>query len=390
MIRMRDGGVVDLNSLIADFRGRGSRMVLGAIKATLADHNKHASLDYWLRLNGARKPDQMQAETSLVEQLVDSGHFETIVMDCPDTGRKCKGLQLRQVLETEEQRAATWLIAKFLDQAKTLPYTNLNANGEYAGWVANFNVPLNDGSVLGLDLKKEKDLFLLFVLASAWSRTGPWENAVYFVVWMKLFQKDLPALWLDDDFVQAEVQNAPASLRQTIERCRDPAARKKISFRIDLYSSVGTLASHWHLILEQLKLMQQNQCYDDFFHFMRSIEGLGAGQKRMLIKIPLIMRELRCQLYPDIPGEYCCVPDARVYAALADLKKEHGLTITLSSTYGYGVRNLIKASSKLYRLFGNLYDLPLFAYSDLDFSKGAGSLNIGRTESISSPQRSSV
>lgn len=95
MINMRDGGAVDQHALIDCFREYGGSMVLGAIKASLAEHNKPRSLDYWLRLNGARNPDQMQAEASLVSQLVESGHFEAVVLKCPKTGRNCKGLRLR-------------------------------------------------------------------------------------------------------------------------------------------------------------------------------------------------------------------------------------------------------------------------------------------------------
>lgn len=89
-------------------------MVFGAIKAKFADHNKHRSLDYWLRSNGARSPDQMQAEGSLVEQLVGTGHFQEIVMACPDTGRQCKGLKLLKTPGDEKQKAATLSAGKFL------------------------------------------------------------------------------------------------------------------------------------------------------------------------------------------------------------------------------------------------------------------------------------
>ncbi|WP_027591527.1 hypothetical protein [Pseudomonas sp. RL] len=95
MIKMRDGGAFDQHALIACFREHGGSMVLGAVKASLAEHKKPRSLDYWLRLNGARIPDQMQAEASLVAQLVESGNFEAVVLKCPETGRNCKGLQLR-------------------------------------------------------------------------------------------------------------------------------------------------------------------------------------------------------------------------------------------------------------------------------------------------------
>ncbi len=72
-------------------------MVLGANKTKLANHDKHLSLDYWLRSNGARNPDQMQAESSLIEQLVGTGHFAETVMACPNTGRQCKALKLLRI-----------------------------------------------------------------------------------------------------------------------------------------------------------------------------------------------------------------------------------------------------------------------------------------------------
>jgi hypothetical protein len=252
-----------------------------------------------------------------------------------------------------------------VSQVEKLPYVNLNARGQYIGWVSNFNVPLRDGTVLRLDLAQENDLFLLFVLATAWSRSGPWENAVYFVTWMKLFKKDSPLFWLDERLVLEEKLQSNESLQRTMERCLNPSARRKISFRSDLYASVKVLAYNWARIVDELQLMQKDRDYKNFFEFMRSIKGLGEGERRMLIKIPLIMRELRCQLYPDIPGEYCCVPDARVYEAVTALKAERGMTITLNRAHGKDVQNLLKASSKIYDLFGDLYDLPLFAYPDL-------------------------
>jgi hypothetical protein len=91
---------------------------------------------------------------------------------------------------------------------------------------------------------------------------------------------------------------------------------------------------------------------------MREIEGLGVGDRKMLIKIPLILRELRCQnIYENISGELCCVPDARVF----DAGKELNLKIPRTGN----LENLIVSSTKIYKLFGDLYDIPLFAYNDL-------------------------
>ena len=77
----------------------------------------------------------------------------------------------------------------------------------------------------------------------------------------------------------------------------------------------------------------------------------------MLIKIPLILRELRCQnIYENISGGYCCVPDMRVIEA-AD-----ALDLNLSPVTE---RNLFQLSERIYGDFGDLYDLPLFAYEDI-------------------------
>jgi len=52
-----------------------------------------------------------------------------------------------------------------------------------------------------------------------------------------------------------------------------------------------------------------------------------------------------------------CVPDARVY----DTCKETGIHLPKANN----LENLIYSSSKIYKLFADLYDLPLFAYNDL-------------------------
>lgn len=63
-----------------------------------------------------------------------------------------------------------------------LSYININDNNLYTGWVSDFHLKYKPKNIqLKLNLKKESDLFLLFVLASSWSKTGPWENALFFV-----------------------------------------------------------------------------------------------------------------------------------------------------------------------------------------------------------------
>lgn len=308
MITLRDGGSFSVDALVSKVAELGGSMVLGPIKAGLTDHKKPDSLDYWIRVNGAHRKDQMQAETQVVDQLVATGRFDRVKMNCPSTGYRCTGLNVVSKPRSEQTKAPTitapcneeieaaaWLIDRFKAASPNLAYANLDEAGNYRGWVSDFRIPLLNGRSLNLDLREEQDLFLLFVLAVVWSRTGPWENAVYFVAWMKLTHKDSPALWTDDAFVEMERSNCKASMTQTLGRCLDPQTRKQVSFRQDVYASVGVLAQNWDGIKREIEVMITTRQYVAFFDYMRSLKGLGTGEKSMLIKIPLVMRELRCQ-----------------------------------------------------------------------------------------------
>ena len=92
MITLRDGGSFSVDALVSKVTELGGSMVLGPIKAGLTDHKKPDSLDYWIRVNGAHRKDQMQAETQVVDQLVATGRFDRVKMNCPSTGHRCTGL----------------------------------------------------------------------------------------------------------------------------------------------------------------------------------------------------------------------------------------------------------------------------------------------------------
>ena len=94
MITLRDGGSFSIDALVAKVEGLGGSMVLGPITVVLTEHNKPDSLDYWIRTNGAHRKDQMQAETQVVDQLVATGRFDRVKMNCPSTGHRCTGLSV--------------------------------------------------------------------------------------------------------------------------------------------------------------------------------------------------------------------------------------------------------------------------------------------------------
>lgn len=111
--------------------------------------------------------------------------------------------------------------------------------------------------------------------------------------------------------------------------------------------------------LSYVNLNENNEYRGWTYNFNITLpEGLGAGKNKMRIRIPLILRELRCQkIYNNIPGEICCVPDVRVKIS----SKEIGIMLPHISS----IDNLLKASKIIYDNFGDLYDIPLFAYEDV-------------------------
>jgi hypothetical protein len=250
------------------------------------------------------------------------------------------------------------LIDAVIKNKGRLSYVNLDEKNAYRGWTADFNIKVADKNNMNLDLNEETDLFLLFVLASSWSKTGPWENAAFFTTYLKANQKDNIKLWLDDNFVNDEISKSGQNANCTVRLCSGVIPRKKVSFRKDYYSSIAVIARNWAEIKSKLEVSTKENNYRIFINYISELEGLGAGQNKMRIKIPLILRELRCQkVYDNIPGELCCVPDERVKVS----SKEIGIPLPHINS----MDSLLKASKIIYDNFGDLYDIPLFAYEDI-------------------------
>lgn len=260
-----------------------------------------------------------------------------------------------------EKDLKKYLIDLTIKNKDNFPYINLVENNivfnkfSYKGWVTDFNLINNeDSSIIKLDLRNEKDLFLLFVLASAWSRTGPWENAVFFTTYIKLKKDFNINTWSDSKFIKNEIFNKDKNCKEILEQVSGILPRKKVAFRNDLYNSVFILAQNWLQIKSKLKDAYVSNNWKLFIDYLSSIEGLGSGKKRMRIKIPLILRELKCQnIYNNIDGKYCCVADERVRKTYIEYFSEK---LPL---------NYLKASEIIWNDFGELYDIPPFAYEDL-------------------------
>ncbi len=257
-----------------------------------------------------------------------------------------------------ERDTSRCLIKTFIKKKASLPYINIGGKNEYLGWVSDFHLRDINNRKIYLDLRQENDLFLLFVLALSWSRTGPWENAAFLVAYLKLHNKDQFQFWGNKENSDKEKENRVRSAASIVNELYGISPRKKVSFRKDIFDSINLLAVNWERIKSAIDLSAKNRDFMLLIKFLRNLTGLGVCNRRILIKIPLILREMRCQNVSSvILGDICCVPDARVLKAGKDLNLTFPNVIDLDS--------LLKCSSKIYNLFGDLYDLPLFAYEDL-------------------------
>lgn len=229
-----------------------------------------------------------------------------------------------------------------------LSYINLDEKGCYKGWVCDFRLkhkPTNQQ--LGLDLSKEDDLFLLFVLASSWSKTGPWENALFFTSYLKV-NYDISKV------LSRETKIIPDKYEFVEEDYIGIKARKTVSFRKDFYDSVEVLIDNWDDIKKVLQISEKVSNWKVFIEYISHLNGLGTGNNNMKIKIPFVLRELRCQkTFSNIDGKYCCVADERVRVAYKSMKRKLPL-------------DYLEASSKIYKDFGDLYDIPPFAHKDFE------------------------
>lgn len=143
------------------------------------------------------------------------------------------------------------LIKAVIKNKEKLSYINISKDNKYEGWTSNFNIKLPNNEKMKLDLNEEDDLFLLFVLASSWSKTGPWENAAFFTTYLKLNNKDKIDLWLNNDFINKEIEKREENSKLIVEQCSGLIPRKKVSFRKDYYSSVSIIANNWKSIINK-------------------------------------------------------------------------------------------------------------------------------------------
>jgi hypothetical protein len=242
----------------------------------------------------------------------------------------------------------------------------LDEQKRYRGWVGNQG-ETPTYKTLKLNLNLPNDQFLLYCLASAWSASGQWENAATLVYAMKSSHLDLssPIAWSSEKF-----EKSKSEAKENFYKNKDifQPRRKVNTPREDIFPAIRQLAIRWNHIQKSMLLAHKNSDWESFVYELREIKGLAPGNRCLNIKIPLILRELRCQnIFENIPGGLCCVPDARVINAIKYLKIKGRLQkdCNLSTYRPSDAKTLIKFSKAIYTIYGDLYDIPLFAVPDL-------------------------
>jgi hypothetical protein len=248
----------------------------------------------------------------------------------------------------------TPMTAKDISESFLLHYGHLVDNGSYRGWVRDFHGARWRGEPVGWNLRDARCRFGLYCLASAWSRTGKWEGPVR----LALAMAGEPERWLDptlwshlalDEAVQKIHELTGLGEREAhIPNGRNATARADCAG-----SFVAT--GKWFPYIEQT-VADLNSGHIDAIEAkmkLRAIRGTGKDSEHAWdMKVHLIFRELRCAGWTGIPGEFCCVPDGRVRAVY---KTALGNSLPIDHS---------AASQRVYRDFGDLYDLPPFFAAD--------------------------
>ena len=95
IIGLHDGSTFRVRQLVEYIENSGRIYIIqGQQTHSLIKHTKPSSLDVWLRQNVAHYADRKQADTEVIQQLVDTGLFRRDRFICPDSGFPAKGIEL--------------------------------------------------------------------------------------------------------------------------------------------------------------------------------------------------------------------------------------------------------------------------------------------------------
>ncbi len=249
---------------------------------------------------------------------------------------------------------------------KTYPHTR-----GYGGWFKAFPVRFNKQTdePFQFDFKNEKDIVALIFLATLWNIDRyKWENAVGLVG--VLYNENMLNIkeWssrsfidkLDKKLVENQMNNLDLDKRNRlfIKNGADGVFERLyiISSAYDYLYNILKIED----ILKGNKPQIDRTIFNKFDNEKLKIDSKGRNGKikklLLKVKIPLILRELKCAGAIEIDDKYCCVPDTRVREIMAIIGYPQKDNLYINS--------VIKNSEIISKYFGTYYDLPLFDFYD--------------------------
>lgn len=248
----------------------------------------------------------------------------------------------------------------------------IKPDGSYRGWVTDFGYSLDGETAFGLDLRREDHCWALFVLAVGWSYTGPWENSAAFVGVLAELDLLRHERWVAEG-VDCVLRRARAHLHRRLESGRGrkfpypwrpgfgDAGRRRVFFPSHWKAGLVRAVEVWPRVRERLRQATTEDFEGEAFvrAFLEDPElaGLTAlptmPNRRMRVKVPLLLRELRAQGLSRVPATFCVIPDSRVKTMRDTLGLPNG---------GGDAESFLREMKRIGEAYGNLYDMPLFAF----------------------------
>lgn len=249
-----------------------------------------------------------------------------------------------------------------------------NSNG-YKGWFEEYPMKFDKEAEenFNFDFNKEKDIIALIFLATIWNIPNyKWENSVGFVA--VLHKENLLDIdkWSSQSFIESLGKNELVSKMNNLgSELLDVRGNLYIKGGKDgVFQRLNIVAREYGFLKETLQIDEilkgnvPKLDYNIFPKFdnprlMVEVKGKNNNTIRkpvLRVKVPLILRELKCCNKIEISGEYCCVPDTKV--------KQMMKTIGYNPCLDYDTSSVIHNSKIIYKYFGSHYDLPLFDFSD--------------------------
>ncbi|PAV12482.1 hypothetical protein ASJ81_06255 [Methanosarcina spelaei] len=246
----------------------------------------------------------------------------------------------------------------------------------YRGWFEEYPLRFDkdDEENFNFDFSKEKDIIALIFLATAWNMPNyKWENTVGLVA--VLYKKNLLDIdkWSSQRFIESLDKNDLVremnNFRSTFLSDRGNLYIKGGKYGV--FERLHIVAREYNFLKETLQIDKiiegeippklDHNIFPRFDNPRLVIEVKRKSNKIakypiLRVKVPLILRELKCQNRIDISGEYCCVPDTKV--------KQIMKTIGYNPSLDYDYSSVIYNSKIIYKYFGLHYDLPLFDFFD--------------------------